>query len=322
MHIHGADTDAHALIRIRARILYARVRIKIIHTHTAYTFLQPRIYIHIKVQVGLLTHAYTQHAYTHTTDFCVLSCALTNFLLFSVTKMAIEREMEAEREKERVEIEAEETQGKHHVIVEAELLVECDGVSDDSGDEDSASAAETVVPNDDVKVIEVTEVKHGVSRNQESEEARRKKKARAIVNLTSCDYSVIKEACKRFGWRFTNSDKGWTIKWTDRYLLGGTLREMKLVRPQRINHFPAMCEIAFKCRLATNLNRMRKIAPDEYDFYPETWVLPEEMAAFTKVPNETTQHTRQKRPIHMTKETYLSELTCMSYVCVCVCVCV
>ena len=34
---------------------------------------------------------------------------------------------------------------------------------------------------------------------------------------------------------------------------------------------------------------MRKIAPDEYDFYPETWVLPEEMTVFTKVPNETTQ---------------------------------
>ena len=142
-------------------------------------------------------------------------------------------------------------------------------LSDDSGDEDgAASAADT----EGIDVVEVTEVKHSLSRTPDAEEARKKKKSRALVNLTTCDYSVVKEACKRFGWRFTNSNTAWSIKWTDRYLLGQTLREMKLVRPQRINHFPAMCEIAFKCRLANNLNRLRKLCPDEYDFYPETWV--------------------------------------------------
>jgi hypothetical protein len=147
-------------------------------------------------------------------------------------EVAMERQFEMEREQERVEIEAEEIQGKSHVVVEAELMVaEGDaGGSDDSGDEDGASAAETVAPID---VVEVTEVKHALARTPEAEEARRKKKARAVVNLTTCDYAVIKEACKRFGWRFTTSDKAWSVKWTDRYLMGQTLREMKLVRPQK-----------------------------------------------------------------------------------------
>ena len=109
-----------------------------------------------------------------------------------------------------------------------------------------ASGAETVAAESNV--VEVTEVSHALAVTNEAMNARRKKKARALVNLTSCDYAVVRDACKRFGWRFTNSDKAWTIKWTDRYLIGQTLREMKLLRPQRINHFPAMCEIAFKCR--------------------------------------------------------------------------
>lgn len=211
-------------------------------------------------------------------------------------EVAMERQFEMEREKERVEIEAEEIQGKTHVVVEAELMVaEGDaGGSDDSGDEDGASAADTMTS--DVVVVEVTEVKHALAKTAEAEEARKKKKARAVVNLTTCDYAVIKEACKRFGWRFTTSDKAWSIKWTDRYLMGQTLREMKLVRPQRINHFPAMCEIAFKCRLANNLNRLRKLLPDDYNFYPETWVLPEEMPAFTKVTNEKKNRTYIVKP--------------------------
>ena len=203
--------------------------------------------------------------------------------LMSAAEMEKEVAMELERERERVEIEAEEILGKTHVVVEAELMV-AEGDpdnSDDSGDEDNASGAETV---SNVNVVEVTEVRHSLSQEPAAQDARRKKKARALVNLTTCDYAVIKEACKRFGWRFTTSEKAWSIRWTDRYCIGQALRDMKLMRPQRINHFPAMCEIAFKCRLANNLNRLRKLCPDDYDFYPETWVLPEDTVSFTKVP--------------------------------------
>ena len=110
---------------------------------------------------------------------------------------------------------------------------------------------------------------------------------KAIVNLNGCSYSVVGDACRRLGWKITKDDDKWTLRWVDRYCLGQTLRDMRLVRPQRINHFPAMCEIAFKCRLAENLNRMRHKLPADYSFFPRTFVLP--------------QYTRLARRLHSTK---------------------
>ena len=45
---------------------------------------------------------------------------------------------------------------------------------------------------------------------------------------------------------------------------------------QRINHFPGMYALARKNHLARNLMRMQKIFPDDYKFFPQTWLLPSE----------------------------------------------
>lgn len=45
---------------------------------------------------------------------------------------------------------------------------------------------------------------------------------------------------------------------------------------QKINHFPGMTEICRKDLLARNLNRMQKLYPTEYSFFPRTWCLPAE----------------------------------------------
>ena len=43
-----------------------------------------------------------------------------------------------------------------------------------------------------------------------------------------------------------------------------------------------MYALARKDHLARNLNRMQKKFPDEYKFYPQTWLLPAEYGDFRK----------------------------------------
>lgn len=45
---------------------------------------------------------------------------------------------------------------------------------------------------------------------------------------------------------------------------------------QKVNHFPGMSEICRKDLLARNLNRMLKMFPKDYNFFPKTWCIPAE----------------------------------------------
>ncbi|CAH8606157.1 unnamed protein product [Heterobilharzia americana] len=56
---------------------------------------------------------------------------------------------------------------------------------------------------------------------------------------------------------------------------------MTLKPYQRANHFPGMVEICRKDFLARNFARMQKVEPDEYNFMPNTWVLPQEYGYFS-----------------------------------------
>lgn len=69
-----------------------------------------------------------------------------------------------------------------------------------------------------------------------------------------------------------------SLLWIDR---GVSMPTVMSLKPWcMVNHFSSMVEICRKDNLARNLNRIRKLFPTEYDFYPETWWLPHD---FTKV---------------------------------------
>lgn len=48
----------------------------------------------------------------------------------------------------------------------------------------------------------------------------------------------------------------------------------------RVNKFPGMAEIAHKINLTRALDNMRLLFPDEYDFYPRSWFLPDQFHDF------------------------------------------
>ena len=50
----------------------------------------------------------------------------------------------------------------------------------------------------------------------------------------------------------------------------------------RLNKFPCMNHLLKKGPLTHSLNMMRRFYPNEYDFYPRTWFLPEQLKEFTQ----------------------------------------
>lgn len=64
--------------------------------------------------------------------------------------------------------------------------------------------------------------------------------------------------------------------------ISGAVRPL-VSNSQKVNLFPRMSEICRKDLLSRNLNRMRKSFPDDYNFFPATWVLPAEYVVISHV---------------------------------------
>ena len=102
-----------------------------------------------------------------------------------------------------------------------------------------------------------------------------------IINLSKCHYDVIKEVIKKDFPQFATSynenffKDDWDLFWQDGGVDSEKLQAMKPY--QRVNHFPAMFLIHRKTFLAKNLKKMKKNFEEDYDFFPRTWILPNEI---------------------------------------------
>jgi tubulin polyglutamylase TTLL6/13 len=116
---------------------------------------------------------------------------------------------------------------------------------------------------------------------KDKEKKKKKTSNRVFFWAAECKYVVIIDRVNELGWKTTDDEKlmGKTNVW---WIDVATIQErMRQVQPwQIINHFPGMPNIARKNRMGQNLNKMLKLFPKEYSFYPRTWILPGEMADF------------------------------------------
>ena len=110
---------------------------------------------------------------------------------------------------------------------------------------------------------------------------KKKRTQRVIFYAADCWYSVVKERVKQLGWKTVEDEKldsKANLFWVDCSKLHDRL---KILQPwQVMNHFPGMPNIARKNSMGQNLNRMLKMFPKEYAFYPRTWILPNQMSDF------------------------------------------
>lgn len=108
-----------------------------------------------------------------------------------------------------------------------------------------------------------------------SEERPKSKKKHTSICLTNCRYDVIRKVAAKFNLKECGEGESWNFYWTDLSISIERCKDMK--RFQKINHFPGMLEICRKDLLARNLNRMQRLFPKDYNFFPKTWCLPADL---------------------------------------------
>jgi len=92
----------------------------------------------------------------------------------------------------------------------------------------------------------------------------------------------------RPGWQETNSDTDWDFNWADVGWIRDFYDHIKFDDRQRVNHFRNHYELTRKDLLIKNLKRMKRhlerndqlAEAQRYNFYPSTYVLPQEYSLF------------------------------------------
>lgn len=106
-----------------------------------------------------------------------------------------------------------------------------------------------------------------------------------VLNLycnrqSDCKYPILREIAAEFSFKVSESEDASDsdIIWHDSSITPDRLSH--LTPHQKINHFPGMSGIFRKNTMANHLNRFQKLFPNEYNFYPSTFVLPGDMQKF------------------------------------------
>ena len=94
------------------------------------------------------------------------------------------------------------------------------------------------------------------------------------VDVTQTEYPIVVQVMRdTLGYKLNNSQNNdWDLCWID---LGINPEIVSKMKPyQKINHFPNTWCLSDKDQLGINLSRMYRAFRNEYEFFPQTWVLP------------------------------------------------
>eukprot|EP01022_Parablepharisma_sp_SALTPOND_P029179 TRINITY_DN72748_c0_g1_i1.p1 TRINITY_DN72748_c0_g1~~TRINITY_DN72748_c0_g1_i1.p1 ORF type:complete len:639 (+),score=97.27 TRINITY_DN72748_c0_g1_i1:132-2048(+) len=117
---------------------------------------------------------------------------------------------------------------------------------------------------------------HSSTKKSEAE-----KPARLLANVAKTQYEVVKEVLeKNFAAKllFDEASPEWDLLWLDTGITSAVVSKLKPY--QKVNHFYGMSCLSRKNYLGKNMMRIRKMLPLEYDFIPQTWLLPAEWCDF------------------------------------------
>ncbi|EGR32668.1 tubulin-tyrosine ligase family protein, putative [Ichthyophthirius multifiliis] len=133
---------------------------------------------------------------------------------------------------------------------------------------------EQIIPEDDTKKPKQKK-KQNPLKKKFAQQTNIKKQYKITMNVSDTQYPVVKFVGKKLlKWRlsYDSENTECDIYWTDNAVQPEQLGKMQAY--QKINHFPGMFILARKNYLARHLKKMQKQFPEEYNFFPQTWLLP------------------------------------------------
>ena len=119
-----------------------------------------------------------------------------------------------------------------------------------------------------------------------------KKVGRKVLNWKLKEYKEDHDGAIRRGQHNQKLCKDWDISWHDLSITADFLS--KLSPYQKVNHYPGMYVVTRKNHLARNLMRMKRAFPEEYNFFPPTWVLPGDNIDFRNQFNQPADNGRRR----------------------------
>ena len=116
------------------------------------------------------------------------------------------------------------------------------------------------------------------------------------INLFNTMYPVIEQSALNVGFKIRMNDpsiylsphdnnvsptEDFDICWYDLAITSDVLYRLKSY--QRVSQWPGIQSIAHKNKLAKNLTMLKKEFPEDFDFFPTTYILPYEMTELKNI---------------------------------------
>ncbi|XP_054613958.1 tubulin polyglutamylase TTLL11 isoform X1 [Dunckerocampus dactyliophorus] len=123
---------------------------------------------------------------------------------------------------------------------------------------------------------------HHPSSNIHSEEGGKLAKKRRPVSVDTSkaktSLEAVKMSIKQLKWKEFPSGRRAPC---DIYWHGVSFHDNDNIVSGQVNKFPGMVEMSRKINLSRSVRTMQELFPEEYDFYPQSWILPEEYQQFS-----------------------------------------
>eukprot|EP00057_Strongylocentrotus_purpuratus_P008214 XP_011662688.1 PREDICTED: tubulin polyglutamylase TTLL11 [Strongylocentrotus purpuratus] len=132
---------------------------------------------------------------------------------------------------------------------------------------------------------------------------RRRRQNILMVNTSKARSSgeVLRVSLNELGWRWKESTGSQRVP-CDLFWNGVSFDDCE-TKPLggMVNKFPGLLELVRKAQLSKLLHQMRQLFPDEYSFYPRTWILPEQYHVFCAEVATFTQKYPRAKPVFIVK---------------------